>query len=112
MNSFGQRLRELRKKHNFSQTELGNLTGIHFSHISRYERGAAQPTAETLTRIADALKIPVAALLEDDQSARMKDSEFRSQLEEAESLPDEERHILKRLIGAFLFQYRVRSLPQ
>ena len=112
MNSFGQRLRELRKSHELSQTELGELTGIHFSHISRYERGAAQPTAETLTRIAEALKIPVSALLEDDRAARLKDPEFRRQLEEVESLPEEERHILKRLIGAFLFQYRVRSLQQ
>ncbi len=38
LEGFAQRLRELRKSKNLSQTELGQLAGLHF------ERGASRPS--------------------------------------------------------------------
>ena len=108
-NWFGKRLRYLRKQRNLSQTELGELSDIHFSHISRYERGAAQPTADTLKRLSDALKISVAHLVEDSDNP-IEDPEIRQQLREIESLPEKDRQVVKRLLGAFLFEQRVKNL--
>lgn len=108
-NWFGKRLRFLRKQRGFSQTELGELADIHTSHISRYERGAAQPTADTLKRLAEALKISVAHLIEDSQTP-IEDPEIRQQLKELESLPERDRIVVKRLLSAFLFEQRVRNL--
>lgn len=108
-NWFGKRLRELRKTRGLSQTELGELSAIHFSHISRYERGAAQPTADTLKRLATALNTSVANLVEDTDSP-IEDPEIRQQLRELENLPEPDRAVVKRLLSAFLFERRVRDL--
>lgn len=40
LEGFAQRLRELRKSKNLSQTELGQLARLHYTHIGRFERGA------------------------------------------------------------------------
>lgn len=110
-NWFGIRLRYLRKQRSLSQMELGELSGIHFSHLSRYERGAAQPTADTLRRLANALKISVAHLVE-ESVAPIEDSEIRQQLHEIESLSEPDRQVVKRLLSAFLFEQRVKNLSQ
>ena len=38
---FGQRLREIRKKHGMTQAELGEKTGLADKYISRIETGKA-----------------------------------------------------------------------
>lgn len=40
--NFAQRLRALRKQNNLSQTELGQRAELHYTHIGRFERGAAR----------------------------------------------------------------------
>lgn len=110
-NWFGTRLRYLRKQRDLSQMELGELSGIHFSHISRYERGAAQPTAETLKRLSLALKISVAHLVE-ESDAPIEDPEIRQQLHEIEALSESDRQVVKRLLSAFLFEQRIKKISQ
>jgi transcriptional regulator with XRE-family HTH domain len=46
---------ELRGRRGMTQTELATATGLNQADISRIERGAANPTEQTLLRIADAL---------------------------------------------------------
>jgi ribosome-binding protein aMBF1 (putative translation factor) len=46
---------ELRERRGLTQADLANQTGIDQADISRIERGSANPTERTLTRIADAL---------------------------------------------------------
>ena len=108
-NWFGKRLRFLRKQRGLSQTELGESSDIHTSHISRYERGAAQPTADTLKRLAEALKVSVAHLIEDSETP-IEDPEIRQQLKEIETLSETDREVVKRLLSAFLFEQRVKNL--
>jgi transcriptional regulator with XRE-family HTH domain len=54
---FAQRLRKLRKNKNLSRAELGEIMGLHYTHIGRYERGISMPSADTLKRMADALGV-------------------------------------------------------
>ena len=51
----GAQLAEARKAHDLTQEALSRLSGIQQSEISRIERGAGNPTAATLLRLADAL---------------------------------------------------------
>ena len=46
---------ELRERHGLTQAQLTEQTGIDQGDISRIERGSANPTERTLTRIGDAL---------------------------------------------------------
>ncbi len=48
-----------------SQDELAARTGIDSSNIRAYENGRAMPSVHTLVRIADALGVMPADLLED-----------------------------------------------
>jgi transcriptional regulator with XRE-family HTH domain len=43
---------------------LGNLAGLHFSEVSLLERGGRDPRLSTITKLARALAIPPAKLLE------------------------------------------------
>lgn len=51
----GAQIAEARKAHDLTQEALSALSGIPQSEISRFERGAGNPTAATLLRLADAL---------------------------------------------------------
>jgi ribosome-binding protein aMBF1 (putative translation factor) len=51
----GAKLAEARSELRLSQQRLSEITGIQQSEISRIERGVANPTALTLTRLAGAL---------------------------------------------------------
>lgn len=46
---------ELREKHQLTQVELAEKTGIPQAQISRIERGAISPTTTTLAKLAEAL---------------------------------------------------------
>ncbi len=110
---FAQRLRELRQKRGLKQTELAEIAGVNNGNLSRYERGSAQPSAEVLSRLADALGVTVAHLIEGGQeelAAALPDPELRQHLMEIERLPEEDRLVVKRLIEAFLFRKRVQDL--
>jgi ribosome-binding protein aMBF1 (putative translation factor) len=45
----------LRERRGLTQADLAELTGIDQADISRIERGSANPTERTLSRIGDAL---------------------------------------------------------
>lgn len=51
----GAMLSAARKAQSLTQPALSDLTGIQQAEISRIERGAGNPTAATLLRLADAL---------------------------------------------------------
>lgn len=55
MTSLGSRIAELRKNSGMSQTGLAKLIGVSYAQVGRYETKGAQPPAEVLKKIADAL---------------------------------------------------------
>jgi transcriptional regulator with XRE-family HTH domain len=61
---FGERLREARQKRSLSLRALGELTGFSASFLSQVELGQASPSLGSLQRIADALGVTVAGLLD------------------------------------------------
>ena len=55
--SLKSRLAILRKDKGISQTELGNIAGIHPNVLGRYERGEATPSVDMAAKLADALGV-------------------------------------------------------
>jgi transcriptional regulator with XRE-family HTH domain len=111
---FSKRLRMLRKQKNLSQTELGQLAGLHYTHIGRFERGTSRPGSDTLRRLADALGVSGDCLLagatEEAAKARFEDRELLKQFQEVERLPAEDKHVVKTLLDAFLTKKQLQIL--
>jgi transcriptional regulator with XRE-family HTH domain len=65
----GHRIRETRAAQGLSLEQLARLTGISGPALSLIETGKRDPRLTTLKRIADALRVPLAALIADASGA-------------------------------------------
>ena len=59
----GKRIKELRKKNNLTQTELGKLVNVTKVSICCYENGTRTPTLDTLVDLANVFKVNVNELI-------------------------------------------------
>lgn len=66
--TFGQRLRATRTKAGLSQSDLEVISGIPKARLSRYENGHVAPSIQTLARLAKALNVSEATLLDDGRA--------------------------------------------
>lgn len=64
----GRNLKKFRKEAGFSQEGLALECGLHRTYVSGVERGVRNPTVVVLERIAEALNVPAARLLDDSES--------------------------------------------
>ena len=53
----------LRKSHGLSQEELAELAGLHRTYISKVEQGNRNITINSLSKISDALQVPLSQLI-------------------------------------------------
>ena len=60
---FGQTLRRLREERGMSQEDLGHEADLHFTTISRLERGMTSPTLKTLHKLAVVLGVRISELM-------------------------------------------------
>ncbi|MCE2973790.1 MAG: helix-turn-helix domain-containing protein [Sediminibacterium sp.] len=106
--TFGKKLRECRDDKGMSQQELAALTKVHYTNISRYERGEANPSTDILSRIAKALEASPDFLMngtmQDKSAEALKDEELLIQFHKIEKLPSDKKKIVKELIDAFIFK--------
>ncbi|MFE8118547.1 helix-turn-helix domain-containing protein [Brenneria goodwinii] len=113
---FAQRLRDLRRQKGLSQSELGKLADLHYTHIGRFERGTSRPGGDTLKRLADALDVTGDYLLEgatdEAAKARFEDRELLRQFQEVEQLPEEDKEVIKKLLDAFLTKKQLQALAK
>ena len=65
---FGKRLRILRERAGLSQTELAFRCNLEQPHISRWERGGAEPRFESLVQLANALGVSLDEFREEKKS--------------------------------------------
>lgn len=63
LKSIGMRIRETRKRLRLTQEEVAECSGIALSFYSAVERGAGNPSVESLVKIANALRVSLTELL-------------------------------------------------
>ncbi len=116
LEGFAERLRSLRKQKDLSQTELGKLADLHYTHIGRFERGVSRPSGDTLKRLSEALDVSSDYLLEGSIEAAAKanfqDRELLRQFQEVEHLPEEDKVVIKTLLDAFLTKKQIQTLAR
>jgi len=114
MTELGKRIQQLRKQQNLSQTDLAKLIGVSYAQLSRYEIKGAQPPAEVLKKIADALGTTIDFLVsgDSDQKARsmLTDNELLQQFKAVEQMDDDDKRTIKKLIDAFITKRKVQQL--
>lgn len=103
--SLGKQIKQRREALELSQEQLGEKLGVSFQAVSGWEREASLPETERLTKIAEALKTSVAALVGEN-------SVFSSQ-NMAGRLFDEERMytFVKSAAIARNFHQTLKALP-
>ncbi len=112
--NLGERIKQLRKQLDMSQSELADKVGISYAQIGRYETKGAQPPAETLKKIADALGISPDFLIygDADQKAKTKlsDPELINQFKAIEQMDEEDKNVVKKLIDAFITKKKIQAI--
>lgn len=59
----GGRIRDLRLKRGLTQEKLGERAGLSYKFVGEVERGVANPTLDTLGRLADAIGVELFELV-------------------------------------------------
>ncbi len=111
---FAQRLKKARTDKGFSQTELANQVGIHYTQIGRYETKGAQPSAEVLSKMANALEVSSDYLTngtsDDLAESSLTDKELLNQFKQIEKMPEAKRSVVKEFLDAFITKDKLRKL--
>jgi transcriptional regulator with XRE-family HTH domain len=66
--NIGGRLKQLRQERSLSQWDLARLSGVAQSNISLIEANRVSPSIETLSRLAEALNVPLADLVSEPRA--------------------------------------------
>ena len=66
MNSYeiGRYIRLLRKREAMSQERLGELLGLSYQQVQKYEQGRSRITVELLSKVSEIFSVPVIEILE------------------------------------------------
>ena len=59
----GQKLRMYRKQRNFTQTDIGNIIGVTYQQVQKYEKGTVRLPLPSLVRICNHLNLEYKSLL-------------------------------------------------
>ncbi len=61
---FARNLRAIRESKRMSIEALGDQAGVHFTQVSRYERGVREPKVTAIVNLARGLGVPPARLFD------------------------------------------------
>ena len=104
---FVKRLIELRKLRGLTQQALADAIDLHVNQIKRYEGGTAQPTLDTLVRLAKELHTTLDDLVfGKDQRSPIDD--LRLQFEALGQFDEEDRKIAKAVLESLILKHNAK----
>lgn len=108
---FGRRMAMLRRQKGLSQRELGELLGATQKTVDYYERRTLNPTLDVIQKVAEALEVPPAQLI-GDNNGLMKisrktgpTSKVQKVFEVVSSLPRRQQEKIIDVVTAIVRQY-------
>ena len=103
---FSERLKELRKKANFTQVEVAEKLGISQPAYASWERGVKKPTQENLVKIAQVLNVSVDYLVGNlEESDELDNIELLFRMN-SKGLTEEEKEVFKKELIEFMEERR------
>jgi len=109
-----ERIKELRTAKKLTLSELAQMIGLSYIQVGRYETGKSAPSADVLNKLAEALGTTNDFLMngsgDELVSAQLADKELLNQFKEVEKLNQEDKHLVKTFIDAFLTKRHIQKL--
>ena len=109
----GERIKELRKEHGWSQGELAEHVGGDARQISRYENGRITPSLDAVARIAEVLNVSLDYLVIENAPRRplhITDNGIAERLGVLDELTAEDRAALLNVLDALVAKTRMKAL--
>jgi len=104
--AFGARLAALRQERGWTQAQLAEKLGVSVKAVTYYEREVSSPTTRTLARVAQALGIDAAALLDAPTTKRAAKpgppSEWDKRVAAIRQLPRSKQQKIAEVVEALL----------
>lgn len=114
--SFAQRLKELRKKKGFSQAKIAELINVHFTQLSRYERGDTKPNAVAMAKLAKVLDTTVDYLMTGSTDDIIVDlglnKELITRFKQMKDFNSEDKKTVISLLDAFIAKTKIQNILQ
>lgn len=109
----GQRLRALRLARGMTQVQLAQVLGIPHTNVSGIERGARGITIQQLVKLARALHVPPAEILDGypTKKSRTPNGHLPRRFERIRGLPRAKQRVLHEIIDAFLDKHGPPDRP-
>ncbi|NQZ75962.1 MAG: helix-turn-helix transcriptional regulator [Ekhidna sp.] len=112
--SVGERIKDLRTQKKLTQTDLAKLVGLTYIQVGRYETQKSNPSSDVLQKLAAALDTTADFLMNGSSdevvATQLTDKELLRQFKEVEQLNNEDKHLVKTFIDAFLTKRHVQKL--
>ena len=112
--SLAKKIVQLRKEHNLTQKELASMVGVHFSHMSRYERGISLPSIDVVKKLAQMFHVSADYLLFDESQATVRaqvaDQELLQQFERISHMSEREKAAVKTILEAMILKHHLEAM--
>ena len=112
--SLAKKIVQLRKEHNLTQKELASIVGVHFSHMSRYERGISLPSIDVVKKLAQMFHVSADYLLFDESQATVRaqvaDQELLQQFERISHMSEREKAAVKTILEAMILKHHLEAM--
>jgi len=112
--SLAKKIVQLRKEHNLTQKELASMVGVHFSHMSRYERGISLPSIDVVKKLAQMFHVSADYLLFDESQAmvpaNIADQELLQQFERLSRMSEREKAAVKTVLEAMILKHHLEDM--
>lgn len=90
------------------------MVGIHYTQIGRYEKKGAQPSADILSKLANALEVSSDYLTngttDDLANSSLLDKELLNQFKAIERMSDKDKGVVKIFLDAFITKRKLKLL--
>ncbi len=102
-------IKRIRKEKGLTQQEVADGADMLVPTYSRLERGGTNPSLASMTRIANALDVPLAELL---MSSELKDRTLAQKVEMIEGLSDYNRNVANIMLDTVIEKDRIEKSQQ
>jgi len=109
MNTFGDKIIEIRKSRGMTQQELGKAIGVDKRVISKYEKNQTVPSVSVANEIAKALDISLDYLIGSDKALFIDDKEIIGLLKNYNNLKDDIKVTVKNMLKALNIYSQVKE---